>query len=391
MTAAAAPTLWLATGGTGGHVFPALALADEATATGWSVTLLGGADGPEARWAREAGVAFRGVAVGKLDRERPSPAALARALLGIGQATVLLRRARPDLLVGFGGFASLPGVAAARLTGTPYALHETNAVPGLVTRAFARHARLVVLTQAVTGQRLSHARTTVVPLPVRGRRVPRDEARAALGVPVDATLTLVLGGSQGSVYLNETVPAIAERVQADHPDLWLLQQTGERWLAAVRERWGARPGTLLAGFVDAATAFSAADLAITRGGFGTLADAAFHGVPLVVVPLPSAAEDHQRHNAEALAADGAGLWAPQGDPDALERAWRALLEPDRRALAAEAARSRSPERGGELLLEALAPLARRSPLVRRSPLAHPSPLAGPSPAPPNPEPRSPDS
>ncbi len=373
MTPPAAPTLWLATGGTGGHVFPALALAAEARDDGWSVTLIGGADGPEARWAREAGVAFHGVAVGKLDRERPSPAALARALLGIAQATALLRRARPDLLVGFGGFASLPGVAAARLTRTPYALHETNAVPGLVTRAFARHARLVVLTQAVTGARLPHAATALVPLPVRGRRVPRDEARAALGVPPDATLTLVLGGSQGSVYLNETVPVVAERVQADHPDLWLLQQTGERWLEAVRGHWGARPRTLLAGFVDAATAFSAADLAITRGGFGTLADAAFHGVPLVVVPLPTSAEDHQRHNAEALAADGAGLWAPQGDPNALEGAWRALLEPDRRALAAEAARARSPERGGELLLEALSPLARRRPpeTPDRDPRSHP--------------------
>jgi len=388
VTPPAAPALWLATGGTGGHVFPALALASEAGAAGWSVTLLGGADGPEARWAHEAGVAFRGVAVGKLDRERPSPAALARALQGIGQATTLLRRARPDLLVGFGGFGSLPGVAAAALTRTPFALHETNAVPGLVTRAFARGARLVVLTQAVTGARLPRARTAVVPLPVRGRSVPRDEARAALGVPRDATLTLVLGGSQGSLYLNDAVPTVAARVQADHPDLWLLQQTGERWLEATRERWGARPRTLLTGFVDAATAFSAADLAITRGGFGTLADAAYHGVPLVVVPLPTASEDHQRHNAEALAGDGAGLWAPQGDPDALERAWRALLEPARRARAAEAARARSPEHGAERLLEALSPLARRSP-PGHDPPARDEPLERDrSPATPDPDPRS---
>jgi UDP-N-acetylglucosamine--N-acetylmuramyl-(pentapeptide) pyrophosphoryl-undecaprenol N-acetylglucosamine transferase len=223
----------------------------------------------------------------------------------------------------------------------------------------------------------------MVPLPVRGRRVPREEARATLGVPRQATLTLVLGGSQGSAYLNDTVPDVAARVQADHPDLWLLQQTGERWLASVRERWGERPRTLLTGFVDAATAFSAADLAITRGGFGTLADAAFHGVPLVVVPLPNASEDHQRHNAEALAVDGAGVWAPQGDPHALERAWRDLLEPERRARAAIAARARSPERGAERLLAALSPLARRRP---------PAPPRTSAPAPdrqmPNPSPRS---
>jgi UDP-N-acetylglucosamine--N-acetylmuramyl-(pentapeptide) pyrophosphoryl-undecaprenol N-acetylglucosamine transferase len=375
--AADAPRLWLATGGTGGHVFPALALAAKARDAGWSVAVLGGAGGPEAAWTRDAGFAFHGVAAGKLDRERPSPAALARALTGIAQAARLLQRSRPDLLVGFGGFASLPGVAGAWLTRTPYVLHETNAVPGLVTRAFARHARLVVLTQPVTGARLPRTRTAIVPLPVRERRVDRAQARAALGVPADATLTLVLGGSQGSAYLNETVPAIAERLQADHPGLWLLHQTGERWLDAVRAASGARPRTLLAGFVDAATAFSAADLAITRGGFGTLADAAFHGVPLVVVPLPSAAEDHQRHNAEALAADGAGLWAPQGDAEALERAWRTLLDPGPRSRAADAARARSPAGGGDQLLEALTPLARR-----RAP-----PGTG-APATPNPDPRS---
>jgi len=368
-----APRMWLATGGTGGHVFPALALAAKAREAGWSVAVLGGADGPENAWTRDAGFAFHGVAAGKLDRERPSPAALARALQGITQATRLLLRSRPDLLVGFGGFASLPGVAGAWLTRTPYVLHETNAVPGLVTRAFARHARLVVLTQAVTGARLPRARTALVPLPVRERRVNRARARAALGVPNDAILTLVLGGSQGSVYLNEAVPAIAERVQADHPQLWLLHQTGERWIDAVRAACGARPRTLLAGFVDAATAFSAADLAITRGGFGTLADAAFHGVPLVVVPLPNASEDHQRHNAEALAADGAGLWAAQGDAAALERAWRALLDPGPRRHAADAALARSPERGGDLLLEALTPLARRRPPSGIEPPASPNP------------------
>jgi UDP-N-acetylglucosamine--N-acetylmuramyl-(pentapeptide) pyrophosphoryl-undecaprenol N-acetylglucosamine transferase len=173
VTPAAAPTLWLATGGTGGHVFPALALAAEARAAGWSVDPARRRRRPRGRWAREAGVAFLGVAAGKLDRERPVPGRAGARAAGVAQASALLRRARPDLLVGFGGFASLPGVAAARLTRTPYVLHETNAVPGLVTRAFARRARLVVLTQAVTAARLPRARTRVVPLPVRERRVPR--------------------------------------------------------------------------------------------------------------------------------------------------------------------------------------------------------------------------
>ncbi len=364
---AEAARLWLATGGSGGHVFPALALADRARDAGWAVTLLGTAGGPEERWARDAGVRFIGVPTGKLDRQRPNPLALFRALAGIARAVGLVHRERPDLLVGFGGFASLPGVAAARLTRTPYALHETNAVPGLVTRAFARGARRVVLTQEVAAARLPTASTTVVPLPVRERRVPREEARAALGVPADALLTLVLGGSQGSAYLNRVVPAVAARLQAERADLWLLHQTGERWLDEVRAALGVRPRTLLAGFVDAATAFSAADLAITRGGFGTLAEAAFHGVPLVVVPLPTAAEDHQRHNAEALAAAGAGRWAHEGDEAALEAAWRDLLHRAARGDAREAALARSPAGGAERLLETLAPLARRRPAATTRP------------------------
>jgi UDP-N-acetylglucosamine--N-acetylmuramyl-(pentapeptide) pyrophosphoryl-undecaprenol N-acetylglucosamine transferase len=132
----------------------------------------------------------------------------------------------------------------------------------------------------------------------------------------------------------------------------------------VADAVGARARYLLEGIVDATVAFAAADLAVTRGGYGTLADAAFHGVPLVVVPLPSAAEDHQRHNAEALATAGAGYWAEEGDAAALERAWRTLLDPERRAAAAAAARRRSPEGGARALLATLTPLAR---VPRRAP------------------------
>ncbi len=362
MTAATAPAaaghLWLAAGGTGGHVFPALALAAEARAAGWRTTLVGADAGPEAGWAAAAEVPFLGLPAGKLDRARPDPRALARALRGVGAGVAALRRERPDLVVGFGGFASLPAVAAAWLTRTPFVLHETNAFPGLVTRTFARAAKLVVLTQAETATRVSAARTAVVALPVRERRVPRAEARAALGVPSRALLTLIMGGSQGSAYLNEAVPPIAARLQAEHPELWVLHQTGPRWRATVADAVGERPRYLLEGFVDATVAFAAADLAVTRGGYGTLADAAFHGVPLVVVPLPSAAEDHQRHNAEALAAAGAGMRATEGAADELETAWRALLEPDRRAAAAAAALRRSPAGGAHALLETLTPLAR---------------------------------
>ncbi|MDF1523574.1 MAG: UDP-N-acetylglucosamine--N-acetylmuramyl-(pentapeptide) pyrophosphoryl-undecaprenol N-acetylglucosamine transferase, partial [Trueperaceae bacterium] len=260
MTAPAPGHLWLAAGGTGGHVFPALALAATAHAAGWRTTLVGDANGPERAWASEAGVAFLGLPAGKLDRGRPDPRALVRALRGVAAAVGAVRRERPDLVVGFGGFASLPAVAAARLTGTPFALHETNAYPGLVTRAFARTARLVVLTQGETTAHLPGARTAVVPLPVREQRRTRADARTELGVPKDAVVTLVLGGSQGSAYLNAVVPPLAAALQAEHPDLWVLHQTGPRWHTATAAAVGERPRYRLAGFVDATVAFAAADL-----------------------------------------------------------------------------------------------------------------------------------
>jgi UDP-N-acetylglucosamine--N-acetylmuramyl-(pentapeptide) pyrophosphoryl-undecaprenol N-acetylglucosamine transferase len=169
-------------------------------------------------------------------------------------------------------------------------------------------------------------------------------------------MTLVMGGSQGSHYLNEHLPAIAERVIGDHPDLWLLHASGPAWFEATRARYGAAERVRIAPFVDAGDALAAADLAITRGGFGTLAEAAFFGVPLVVVPLPSAAEDHQRHNAEALQRAGGGLLAVQGDDIGLEQSWRRLLEEEPRAAASAAMLARSPRGGARTLFERLQPL-----------------------------------
>ncbi len=351
-----APRLLLATGGSGGHVYPAVALAHAALARGAEVLVLGTQRGMEARMVHEAGLPFVGVPAGKFDRQRPDPRAPFQALAGVVRARAVVRRWRPGLVVGFGGFASFPGAAAALTTRTPLVLHETNAVPGLVTRALARHARLVVVCQAETAARLPRARTRVVAFPVRETRAPRAEARRALGVPDDALLTLVLGGSQGSLALNESVPSVAAELQAREPRLWVLHATGPRWVEPVRAALGARERYLIDGFVDASLAWSAADLAITRGGYGTLAESAFHGVPLVVVPLPAAADDHQRHNAEALARSGAGACVAQGDDAALLAAWEALLDDDRRAAARAAQASRSPAGGTDTLLETVWPI-----------------------------------
>ncbi len=353
--------LLLATGGTGGHIYPALAVARSAQARDLSVAFLGQVGGMEARLVPEAGFPFLGVTAGKWDRQRPDPRQAFRALGGLLTAVRAVRAASPRLVVGFGGFASFPGCAGAVLTGTPLALHEGNAFPSRVNRWFAPRARLVVSAQEAAARHLRCRALEVVPFPVRETRVERTAARKALGLAPDALVTLVMGGSQGSAALNRTVPDTYRKLRG--PGLQVLHSSGPRWFDRLRASVADLPDYHVRPYLDAAEAFAAADLAITRAGVGTISEAAFHGVPLVMVPLPSAAEDHQRHNAEAVAAAGAGLVVPEADLDRLEEAWRSLLDPARRAAAAGAARRRSPEGAADRILDALLPYLSTSPLA----------------------------
>jgi len=200
--------LVLATGGTGGHAFPALAVAREAAARGLAVAVLGAEGGVEERLAEQAGVPFVGVSAGKWERGRPSPLQALRAAAGAAEAVAVLRRLRPRVVVGFGGYASFPGAAAAALLGLPLALHEGNAYPSVVNRWLSRRADLVVVAQEEALRHLRGVRRSVVaPFPVREERRPREEARASLGLPREAVVTLVMGGSQGSATLNREAPA----------------------------------------------------------------------------------------------------------------------------------------------------------------------------------------
>jgi len=353
---AGAPHLLFATGGTGGHIYPALAVAQEAERAGMRVTFMGQQGGMEERLVPEAGYQFHGVSAGKWDRTRPDPRQAFRAAGGLWNAVAHVRATRPSLVVGFGGFASFPGCAAAVATGTPLVLQEGNAFPSRVNRWFASRARLVVSTYPEALDHLKARRSEIVPFPIREDKVPREEARAALGLPQDAVVTLVMGGSQGSVVLNGAVPAAYEAMPAAERPV-VLHSAGRRWEEALRERTSYHPNYHVRGYVDAVVAWSAADLAITRGGTGTLSEAAFHGVPLVMVPLASSAEDHQLDNAKVVAADGAGLVVEERDmeqdPGRLNEVWLAALQPAWRRSAHAAALSRSPAGAAARILSAL--------------------------------------
>ncbi|MEX2543282.1 MAG: undecaprenyldiphospho-muramoylpentapeptide beta-N-acetylglucosaminyltransferase [Trueperaceae bacterium] len=332
--------LLFATGGSGGHIYPALAVAELARSRGYEVHLIGQSGGMEERLSAEAGVPFIGVASGKLDRQRPDPTALLRSLAGVRSAVAAIRRLRPALVLGFGGFASFPGTAAAVLTRTPLLLHEQNAYPGLVTRLLAPFARVLVLSQPALTKRTRARRVEIIPYPVRERRVERSEARRLLGLPAEGTLTLVMGGSQGSAALNDAVVAALEELRDVRP--LVLHSTGPVHLEKVRAAAAGVTNYVARPYVDAVEAWSAADLAITRAGFGTLSEAAYFGVPLITVPLPTAAENHQLHNARAFADAGAGRVLEQRELAELPKVWREMLHDSTRLAAATAAGALSP-------------------------------------------------
>ncbi len=332
--------LVFATGGTGGHIFPAIAIANEAKRRGYEAIFLGNVGGMEAELIPQAGFQFYGVAAGKWDRQKPDPRQFFKAFEGQSQAVKLLKKLKPALLIGFGGFASFPGVAAARWLGVPYMLHEANAYPGLVTRFFARSAKTVVISQEVTAKHLSTHHTITIGYPVREMRVEKSHARQELGLPNDAVVTFVMGGSQGSVFLNNAVPSAFQKLNAE---TIVLHSTGKRWEQEVKVQTHAFNHYLVRGFVDSVLAWSAADVAITRAGFGTLSEAAFHGVPTIMVPLSSSADNHQLHNANAVASAGAGWVVEEQDIEQLAQIWEKALVNDDRNNASRAAKSRSPK------------------------------------------------
>ncbi len=309
----------LATGGTGGHIYPAVATAQELRRRGYEVTLLGQAGGMEERVAAENSLDFYGVSAGKLARSAGGldPRQAFRALLGVVQARTFLKRSAPGVVVGYGGFASLPGVLAAQSLGIPTVLHEQNARLGLTQRLAVRRARVVATAYPeVAG--LKPGKAMLVGMPVREEWLLRQEANARLGLQDGPLTVFVMGGSQGSVALNSAVPGVLREVLGEaglSPDdgVQVIHSTGPRWIGDVLPQVQGVGWYKAVGYLDAVAAWSAADLAITRAGTGTLAEAAFYGVPVIMVPLPESAEDHQRFNARSVQASGAGRLVEQED------------------------------------------------------------------------------
>jgi len=304
-------------GGTGGHVFPALAVARQLESEGATVVWLGTPDSFESRLIADAGIPFHQVPVRGLRGKgwlgwMQAPFALTRALLS---ALSALRELSPDLVLGMGGYATGPGGVAARLLGKPLVIHEQNAVPGLTNRLLARIATRVLEAFPCSFPASRRARHTGNPVREEVLRVAAPEQRlTGRGGPLRL---LVLGGSQGARVLNEVVPSAIAGL-ADRSIIQVRHQTGEAHLQDTVERYH-RAGMVaetVAFIEDIAGAYGWADLVVCRAGALTISELAVAGVASVLVPFPYAVDDHQTRNGLHLANAQAAVLIPQSDLDA---------------------------------------------------------------------------
>jgi UDP-N-acetylglucosamine--N-acetylmuramyl-(pentapeptide) pyrophosphoryl-undecaprenol N-acetylglucosamine transferase len=330
-------------GGTGGHIFPALAVAHALRAEAHEVVWLGTRNGLEARVVPAAGFPIEWVNVSGL-RGKGLLAWLlapARLVLALAQSLAIIRRWRPAAVLGMGGFVTGAGGVAAWLTRRPLVIHEQNAIAGLSNRLLARLAREVL--EAFPNSFPAGVRTRCVGNPVRADILALPPPSERFAARAGRARLLVLGGSRGAQALNEIVPAAVARLPEHlRPELW--HQAGERTLATAEAAY-ARAGVSvrLAAFIeDMASAYAWADLIVCRAGAITIAELAAAGVGAILVPFPHAVDDHQTHNAAWLVRAGAAEAIRQEalDADLLAARLLAML-PNRAALLAMAERARA--------------------------------------------------
>ena len=295
-------------GGTGGHVFPALAVANELRRRRQAVVWLGTRQGLEARIVPDAGIDIEWIAVSGLRGKGAAawfiaPFRLARA---VWQALGIMRRRRPIAVLGMGGFASGPGGLAAFLTRRPLVIHEQNAIAGLTNRLLAGFARVVL--QAFPGSFSDNGKARTVGNPVRDdiSSLPQPGERyAQRGGPLRL---LVLGGSLGALALNRSVAAaVALLSPGVRPSI--RHQAGERTIDAARVAYADAgvEADVIPFIANMAEAYNWADVVICRAGALTVAEIAAAGLPAVFVPYPYAVDDHQSANARGIVDAGAAV------------------------------------------------------------------------------------
>jgi len=338
-----AKTIMIMAGGTGGHVFPGLAVADELRGRGWRVVWLGAPGGMEATLVPQRGYEMAWVSFSGLRGKGLTAFALLplRLLLAFGQAARAIFAHRPDVVLGMGGYQSFPGGMMAALLGRPLVIHEQNSVAGLANRVLAG-----VADRILCGFPGALKNGTVTGNPVR----PDITGLAAPAMRYDGRSgrlnLLVVGGSLGAKVLNETLPqAIALMPPERRPEV--THQSGAQHIHTLAQRYreaGVNANTV-AFIDDMASAYAGADLVLCRAGALTCSELAAAGVASILVPFPHAVDDHQTGNARHLARAGAAILLPQPEltPERLAGLLAKLSREQLRDMAAKARAQALPE------------------------------------------------
>lgn len=329
-------------GGTGGHVYPALSLARVLRQRGCELVWLGTRGGIEARLVPAASIDIEYLEVAGLRGKGWAGWLLApwRVSQAIWVACRIIRRQRPAVVVGLGGYVTGPGGLAAWLCRRPLLIHEQNAIAGLTNRVLARFANRVY--EAFAGSFPSSVAAACIGNPVRDEFFEILDPQQRYAARSGALQVLVVGGSQGAARLNEVVPDAIARLQG-RASVSVRHQCGTRWLAATQSRYAERGMTAeVVSFIDdMPAAYAQADVIICRAGALTVSEVAAAGLAAIFVPFPAAVDDHQTANARSLADARAALLLPESQLTAEALAETlAGLAADRQQLVAMAIRAR---------------------------------------------------
>ena len=301
----------IACGGTGGHLFPGLAVAESLRARGHEVMLF--VSEKEVDALALSGRSFRFEKLPTIGLPSPYSPAIFGFLRRFNQSLSLCRsiyrKFKPQVVLGMGGFTSTAPILAGRMRGIATFIHESNAIPGKANKLTARMVRAVLLGFKECAPFFPRVHTEVTGTPIRTelQRLERKQARAKLGLREDLLTLLVMGGSQGASGINQamikSIPSLREK------NLQIIHLTGVRDERLVADNYLREniPAYVAPFHHRMEEAYSAADVAIARSGAASLAELAFYGLPSILIPFPYAADDHQTRNAEIVVAAGAAI------------------------------------------------------------------------------------
>lgn len=321
-----AKTIVLSGGGTAGHIYPALALAEKLIEQGFDVKFAGTPNGIESELVPAASIEFKGFKAAGFNRAKPWT--LITSSLKIAESTREARKwfseIEPVCVVGFGGYVSIPVTHAAEQLGIPVIVHEQNSVMGMANHYIAKKASAVCLTYPVSMPNLDTSSWEVIGNPVRSEVIAatKEQGRKYLGVPEDAILLTVFGGSLGAQHINEAIARIKNDL-LNVPNLYIAHMPGKKdfertseQLALTQEeskRWILKPYE-----ENMALVLAAADACVSRAGATSLAEIAARKLPAVLVPYPFARGDHQTLNATHPANSGCAILIPDAKLDVSE-------------------------------------------------------------------------